>query len=380
MRDSITIARRYEFIRSMSVSIFILSMVLLLCGCSHKGDSGRSISFKDVNPLIKTWDEAFGEHEIITFFNDSSDKELYYFGWMGINSEGDYFVYDGKVRTIYQFDKSRNFMRTIGRQGQGPGEFDFPRFPRFDEDDNLFLFDNGGKRILKFSSPGYEFEKNMKIGRYAQDLYRDDKGNLFVYSLYSMEYKDVLFKLSPTGEVTRTAFTPESQDFRVFISRFQTGGFAFLEESNDLMFLYPYDYELHLFDNDLNLKKILYPGRSTKYTPKGVPFPKNHDPHRFSPQIIKWWGKKMQPIAPYYFGDGMFLVEVAQFDKYNSKSYANIHDIAGNTYAVGLEVPHSIIRYVKDGYIYIVEDSSVDEKGNATPVRLHRYKLKIKRI
>lgn len=88
----------------------------------------------------------------------------------------------------------------------------------------------------------------------------------------------------------------------------------------------------------------------------------------------------MQPIAPYYFGDGMFLVEVAQFDKYNSKSYANIHDIAGNTYAVGLEVPHSIIRYVKDGYIYIVEDSSVDEKGNATPVRLHRYKLKIRRI
>jgi hypothetical protein len=354
-----------------AVSIFILSMVLLFCGCNQEVDSGGRVSFSDVKPLVKLWDDAFGEHEIITFFEDSPDEELYYFGWMAINSGGDYFVFDGKIRIIYQFDKSGKVMRTIGRQGQGPGEFDIPRFPQFDENDNLYLFDNGRKQILKFSSPDYQFEKSIKLGRYVQDLYRDDTGGFVVYSLYSMEYKDVLFKLSNSGEVTGTAFTPESQDFRIFISRFQIGGFSFLEESNELLFLYPYDYELHLFDTELNLKKVLYPARSSSFTPKGVPFPKNLNPYDYSPQAVKWWEGKLQPITPYGLGNGMFLVEVAQYDNYNSRSFANIHDTDGNTYAEGLEVPHTIIRYAKDGYIYIVEDSS--------PLRLHRYKLTIQK-
>ncbi len=173
--------KNYNFMRCSkfrAISVVILFAVLLFCGCNQEVNSELRVSFTDVKPLVKAWDEAFGEHEVIPLFKDSPDKEIYTIGWIGINSKGDYFIFDGKIRNIYQFDEAGKFIRTIGRQGQGPGEFDVPRFPVFDKSDNLYLFDSGGKQILKFSSPDYHFEKRIKIGRYAQDFFRDGDGNV----------------------------------------------------------------------------------------------------------------------------------------------------------------------------------------------------------
>jgi hypothetical protein len=47
-------------------------------------------------------------------------------------------------------------------------------------------------------------------------------------------------------------------------------------------------------------------------------------------------------------GEKMLIGVVAQFTKYSSKFYINIHDIDGNTYAKGLEVPFDgMIKFIK---------------------------------
>lgn len=140
--------------------------------------------------------------------------------------------------------------------------------------------------------------------------------------------------------------------------------------------MYPYNYEVSLYDRQLNLKKIFFSDRSSLFTPAGEPFPQSWNPYHYSPKIAKWWGEQLRPIALFGFGNGMYLVEMGKYDNLETESYANIHDVNGVTYAEGLKVPHSVMRYSKDGYIYIVEDSSFDENGNITPLRLHRYKLK----
>ncbi|NIU02682.1 MAG: 6-bladed beta-propeller, partial [Aliifodinibius sp.] len=42
---------------------------------------------------------------------------------MVINSKGDIFIADGQNLHIQVFDHQGEFIRTIGRKGQGPGEF-----------------------------------------------------------------------------------------------------------------------------------------------------------------------------------------------------------------------------------------------------------------
>ena len=366
----------------MVVFVMLMLMVLLVQGFKkNEENDGVRVAFKRATQLITKWEDAFEQHEVISFFKDSPDKELYTIGWVAINSKGDYFISDGKIRQIFQFDAEGRLIRKIGRQGRGPGEYNLPRFPLLDEQDNLYFFDSSSRSVLKYSFPDYQYETSFNLGRSAQDLYRDPEGNFLVYSLYSLEYKDVLFKLDPAGNILHTAHAPEFKNFRIFISRFQIGSFGFPTQSDDILFLYPYNYEVSLYDRQLNLKKIFFSNQSSTFTPSGEPFPHSWNPYHYSPKISKWWGKQLRPMALFGFGNGMFLVELGKYDNLETESYANIHDVNGVIYAEGLKVPHSVMRYSKDGYIYIVEDSSFDENGNITPLRLHRYKLKnLKRI
>ena len=371
--------KKKVFNRLVGVAVvFVLSMVMVLVmqGFSeNEVNDGVRVAFEYATPLITKWDDAFEQHDIIPFFKGSSDKELYTIGWVVINSNGDYFLLDGKIRQVFQFDPNGRLIRKIGRQGQGPGEYNIPRFPLFDAQDNLYFFDSGSRSVLKYSYPDYQYEMSFNLGRSAQDLYRDPDGDFLVYSLYSLEYKDVLFRLDPHGNILNTAYAPEFKNFRIFISRFQIGSFGY-PNKDDILFLYPYNYEVSLYDRQLNLKRIFFSNQSSTFTPEGEPFPHSWNPYHYSPKISKWWGEQLHPIALFGFGNGFYLVELGEYDNLETKSYANIHDINGVTYAEGLEVPHSVIRYSKDGFIYIVEDSSFDEDGNITPLRLHRYKLK----
>lgn len=47
------------------------------------------------------------------------------------DDQGNIFVLDSGNQRIPEFDGTGKYLRTIGRQGQGPGEFQSPGFPGF---------------------------------------------------------------------------------------------------------------------------------------------------------------------------------------------------------------------------------------------------------
>jgi hypothetical protein len=69
-----------------------------------------------------------------------------------ISDEGDIYVLD--ANRIQAFDKSGNYLRTIGRNGLGPGDLSDPTFFEIDKQKNLIVVEKNNQRIQIFSSKG----------------------------------------------------------------------------------------------------------------------------------------------------------------------------------------------------------------------------------
>ena len=118
-------------------------------------------------------------------FNQPSD--------IAVAPNGDIFVADGhggdSNARMVKFSKDGKFIKTWGKKGSGPGEFDTPHNLAFDSRGRLFLADRGNSRIQIFDQDGKFLEEWKQFGRpsgiyidrndtlYAADSESDEKRN-----------------------------------------------------------------------------------------------------------------------------------------------------------------------------------------------------------
>jgi hypothetical protein len=80
---------------------------------------------------------------------------------LDINSDGNLFVCDFKANNIKKFENDGNFILTIGRQGQGPGDLNWP-LKIASLNDRIAVWEVLNRRISLFYSNG-EFIKSVKF-------------------------------------------------------------------------------------------------------------------------------------------------------------------------------------------------------------------------
>lgn len=71
-----------------------------------------------------------------------------------LDSTGNMYILDTGNKRIQKFNSDGQFLKTIGRQGQGPGEFQFPCSLDIDKIDSLYVHDPQGMRIQVLTSEG----------------------------------------------------------------------------------------------------------------------------------------------------------------------------------------------------------------------------------
>jgi sugar lactone lactonase YvrE len=64
-----------------------------------------------------------------------------------VDGDGDIYILDAANARIQKFGSDGKFVATIGRKGQGPGEFIFPDAISFDKDGNLVVADSAQNRV-----------------------------------------------------------------------------------------------------------------------------------------------------------------------------------------------------------------------------------------
>jgi len=96
-----------------------------------------------------------------------------------LDSAGNMFILDSGNNRIQMLNPEGIFIKTIGRRGQGPGEFQFPYSVAIDSQDYLYVFDSVNLRIQVFTPEGKQ-EKTIKFKTYAQNQIRLLKSGLVV--------------------------------------------------------------------------------------------------------------------------------------------------------------------------------------------------------
>ena len=82
---------------------------------------------------------------------ETGEVYVYHFYDLYIDDNGNIFIPDIEEHNIKVFDKNGKYIKTMGRKGQGPGEFQYISHIDFLSNGNMIVVDSDGRR----SSAGY---------------------------------------------------------------------------------------------------------------------------------------------------------------------------------------------------------------------------------
>jgi len=100
---------------------------------------------------------------VVTVDETNLPKDVYFQGPVDIkcDPDGNVYVCDYKASLILKFDSGGKFLKTIGRKGQGPGDFNMP-FHIAVTKDRLYVWEMGNRRISALALDG-TFIKSQNV-------------------------------------------------------------------------------------------------------------------------------------------------------------------------------------------------------------------------
>ncbi len=175
IREQKTKTRKLE-----STLIYLLLQLILIGSLSScRNSSSPSTHFEETEGIltIKNPSDPLHPSLALLFKEELSigvveGDENYMLGWhilLNIDNQGNFYIGDVERAQINKYDPQGNFLFTIGRRGQGPGEFQVISKIGFDEKENLYVFDVKSQKISLFNPAG-ELIKEIKIFQFLEEL------------------------------------------------------------------------------------------------------------------------------------------------------------------------------------------------------------------
>ncbi len=193
---------------------------------------------------------------------ESEGSEEYMFSeilTVAVDEEENIYVVDEKESHIKIFDRNGEYLRTVGKKGQGPGEIGSPGGIQLTHQKELMVNDIRNRRISFFSTNG-EFIRSINMGKImALRLYCDSNENYIVTTAvidppkisYEIKKFDSNFNLLDT---LATIPGPNPSAFNPFLPIF----YCRLGEDDNIIYGYPKDYELQIINPEGKvIKKIV---------------------------------------------------------------------------------------------------------------------------
>lgn len=132
---------------------------------------------------------------------DLLEKDIYLWGPTKIGGDisGNIFVSDQKWRHVFMFDSRGNFLKKIGREGQGPGEFMNPYCINLTKD-FLIVSDTGTRKIQFFDRDG-KYVKSIKVRKSYTEIVNDANGLIYASGLRMSKESPLIDVLDKDGHL-----------------------------------------------------------------------------------------------------------------------------------------------------------------------------------
>ena len=179
----------------ITVCVILAVFILIAAGGIEKNPQWKGkIEKEDGIKVIKNPTEpVYGEIEFeleedLSIGNEEDENYLFYrFVRLEIDSDGNIFALDSGNGRIQKFDRNGNYLQTIGRKGQGPGELNRPIHINLDEEGNIYVLESR-RKLHSFDKTG-KFQKTISLTHNMRDFKRGSEGN-FLAQTWAMGRRD----------------------------------------------------------------------------------------------------------------------------------------------------------------------------------------------
>jgi len=358
--------------RYIPIFVFIpLFLITISCSRQEKAEWKGTIEEVDgvlivKNPKEAIFDqEAFELREDLTINSENPSEGILFELITSIRVDDDESIYvqDARARKIKIFDKEGKLLREFGNRGQGPGEFQTPRFLQLLSQNKLKVFDMSNKRISIFSLNG-DLIQEISTASVPSGFFRlimDSQGECYGTTvgfkrdgLYN-QLKKYDAELNEALDIYERLMFPHQPGAT---NMFQPDIIFGLLQNDLFVWGDCYDYSLHVIDKDGNEVKTIQ---------------KECVPQRFSeadkireieelkatsslPDNRKFNFQEKYPDFEHFLIDDEDRIYVRTYQSYDGKREYHIYDSEGryiaNVYLAFMP------RVIKKNKLYSIEEDS----------------------
>ena len=382
-----------------AVSLLIITNFFISCGFPEDGWQGVVEEVEGITIVRNPAEPYFGEFTIeleedLEIGNDEdTNYQFYNVIEIALDSEHNLYVLDSGNHRVQKFDRDGDYLLTIGREGEGPGEFVRLTDVFIDKHDTVYLSDR--RRIQIFDNTGVYID-SIPFENSINDFFLDIDGNVYTFIMQSDEEgsKKYLVKYDKKGKIVNRF--AEFSDVQPVQSRDSSGvrmSFKAYHQYNYWPFLFPISEErfIYAYPSDYVITTMSYEGEIGSKIEKDEPpkpisgaekdFIINRIEEAFErrgrkpPREVVEASCQFPPHRPFFYGmnvDDKGRIYIRKARSVLDESGQAELDIFSNDgyylYKVFLSFNPEIIR---NGLLYDIFTS--EETGE---VRIKRYKVK----
>ncbi len=142
-----------------------------------------------------------------------------------VDRYGRFWLFEGQAQELRLFDRDGRFVRTVGRQGEGPGEFNQVIGMAWGPDDNLWIVDPSNNRLSVVDTAGVFVDSHPTIGGIVMMPWPggfDDEGQFYTYGVDTTVEDDFALvmvrhgrDLQPIDSVAPPEYPGEGEHFEI---------------------------------------------------------------------------------------------------------------------------------------------------------------------
>jgi hypothetical protein len=131
-----------------------------------------------------------------------------------VDKDENIYIVDRKEHQVRVFDRAGKLIRSFGKQGQGPGEFNQPVGIHLTPNNELMIEDGLNRRLALFTPEG-KFLKNISLGKTLGllNIYLDSKGNIIGRELSTADQK-FMWQVKKYDRDLNPLFTIDAVEFQ----------------------------------------------------------------------------------------------------------------------------------------------------------------------
>lgn len=261
----------------VSMSMFVLAFSFLVLSYGQQKDKwqGTNEEVDGVtlvkNPLEPIYGEDVLELDEELIIGEAEGREEYMFSRVtsvAVDGLENIYVLDLLEANIKVFDKDGKYLKTIGKKGQGPDEFQSPISIIITPQDEILVNDGRARQLKFFSLEGNQIRQISSAKHLGFMGPRVDSTGGIIAGVGSMGEDSFIRSIKKFTEELEEKFTLSTVEFSRFtdINPFSPRQYWVVNKSDQIIWAFPNKYEFHVVNPDGTLVKTIM----KEYTPVPV--------------------------------------------------------------------------------------------------------------